>query len=78
MGIIVIPGRNETDSVTWIALDVSRWRHAHNGANAVGKPSLPRSSTTLIGPIDPSRSRQTFFAALDAAGLPRIRFQDSL
>jgi integrase len=27
-------------------------------------------------PIDPSWSRQTFYAALDAAGLPRVRFHD--
>jgi integrase len=28
------------------------------------------------GPIDPSWSRQVFYAALDAAGIPRIRFHD--
>jgi integrase len=28
------------------------------------------------GPIDPSWSRQTFYAALKAAGLPRVRFHD--
>jgi integrase len=28
------------------------------------------------GPVDPSWSRQTFYAALDAAGMPRVRFHD--
>jgi integrase len=28
------------------------------------------------GPVDPSWSRQTFYAALDAAGIPRVRFHD--
>ena len=28
------------------------------------------------GPIDPSWSRQTFYAALEAAGIPRVRFHD--
>jgi integrase len=28
------------------------------------------------GPIDPSWSRQTFYAALETAGIPRVRFHD--
>lgn len=28
------------------------------------------------GPVDPSWSRQTFYAALDAASIPRVRFHD--
>lgn len=28
------------------------------------------------GPTDPSWSRQTFYVALDAAGIPRVRFHD--